>query len=138
MVTRPAVGKIIDRFGFDVTIIPGFLLVLAATLILSEASVLKEFLLVAVVYGIGFGALQTTIQTMAVRDVPHYRLGAANATLFTGLDLGTGIGVVVLGIVAEHLGYRNMYLFTLIPIGFSILFYLFYARRHHRPLSVSA
>ena len=134
LVTRPAVGKIVDRFGFDVTIIPGFLLVLAATLILSEASVLKEFLLVAVVYGIGFGALQTTIQTMAVRDVPHYRLGAANATLFTGLDLGTGIGVVVLGIVAEHLGYRNMYLFTLIPIVFSILFYLFYARRHHRPL----
>lgn len=88
------------------------MLLFVAIVILSAASVLQEFLLVAVIYGIGFGALQTTIQTMAVRDVPHYRLGAANATLFTGLDLGMGIGVIVLGLIADRWGYRNMYLFT--------------------------
>lgn len=95
------------------------MLLFVAIVILSAASVLREFLLVAVIYGIGFGALQTTIQTMAVRDVPHYRLGAANATLFTGLDLGMGIGVIVLGLIADRWGYRNMYLFTLIPVVFS-------------------
>lgn len=51
---------------------------------------------------------------------------AANATLFTGLDLGMGIGVIVLGLIADRWGYRNMYLFTLIPVVFSALFYLFY------------
>lgn len=136
LITRPLVGKAVDRFGFDVAIIPGFMLLFVAIVILSAASVLQEFLLVAVIYGIGFGALQTTIQTMAVRDVPHYRLGAANATLFTGLDLGMGIGVIVLGLIADRWGYRNMYLFTLIPVVFSALFYLFYARRHRLPSSL--
>ena len=136
LITRPLVGKAVDRFGFDVAIIPGFMLLFVAIVILSAASVLREFLLVAVIYGIGFGALQTTIQTMAVRDVPHYRLGAANATLFTGLDLGMGIGVIVLGLIADRWGYRNMYLFTLIPVVFSALFYFFYARRHRLPSSL--
>ena len=136
LITRPLVGKAVDRFGFDVAIIPGFMLLFVAIVILSAASVLREFLLVAVIYGIGFGALQTTIQTMAVRDVPHYRLGAANATLFTGLDLGMGIGVIVLGLIADRWGYRNMYLFTLIPVVFSALFYLFYARRHRLSASL--
>lgn len=63
-------------------------------------------------------------------------LGAANATLFTGLDLGMGIGVIVLGLIADRWGYRNMYLFTLIPVVFSALFYLFYARRHRLSASL--
>lgn len=127
--TRPLVGKVVDRLGFNITIMPGFLFLLVGTIILSQASKLPDFLTVAVIYGIGFGALQTTIQTMAVRDVPHYRLGAANATLFTGFDLGMGLGVMTLGVIANRWGYSAMYLFTLIPIVFSMLFYLFFVRK---------
>lgn len=133
LVTRPLVGKVVDRIGFNITILPGFLFLLIGTIILSQASKLPDFLTVAVIYGIGFGALQTTIQTMAVRDVPHYRLGAANATMFTGFDLGMGLGVMTLGVIANRWGYGRMYLFTLIPIIFSMLFYLFFVRKRTQP-----
>lgn len=129
LITRPLIGKVIDRFGLEITMIPSFLLIVAAIITLSVSSSLYEFLGVAVLYGIGFGSLQTTLQTMAVRDVPHYRLGAANATLFSGLDLGMGTGVMILGVVANYWGYRDMYLFTLIPMTLSILFYVFYVRK---------
>lgn len=75
-----------------------------------------------------YGAMITSLQTMAVRDVAHDHIGAANATLFTGNDLGIGLGVMFLGTVAEKWGYRNMYLFTIIPLMAAMLFYMFYAR----------
>lgn len=133
LITRPMVGKIIDRFNVKITMMPSFMLIIAAIIFLTQASTLYGFLGVAVLYGMGFGSLQTTLQTMAVRDVPHYRLGAANATLFSGLDLGMGTGVMTLGVVANYWGYRNMYLFTLIPMFLSMLFYLFYVRKRLRP-----
>lgn len=131
LITRPLVGKAVDKFGFDIAIIPSMIFLFAAILILVKVTSLQGLLVVAVVYGIGFGALQTTIQTMAVRNVVRHRLGAANATLFTGLDLGMGIGVIILGWLAEHYGYTKMYLFTLLPISFSAAFYLFCIKKKH-------
>lgn len=134
LITRPLVGKIVDRYGFDITILPGFGCLLVGISSLAFASRLSEFLLVAVIYGIGFGALQTTIQTMAVRDVDRQRLGAANATLFTGFDLGMGLGVMGLGAVSALVGYREMYMYTALPIIISMLFYIFFVRgKYHNP-----
>lgn len=129
LVTRPVVGKIIDRFGLNIVILPGFACLLLGITLLSEAKDIHDFLGVAFIYGLGFGALQTSLQTMAVRNIPHQRLGAATATLFTGFDLGMGSGVITLGAVAGVYGYSVMYLVTGIPIIMSMLFYIFHVRK---------
>lgn len=130
LVTRPVVGKMIDRFGINVVILPGFICLLIGISWLSQARDIREFLVIAFIYGLGFGALQTSLQTMAVRNIPHNRLGAANATLFTGFDLGMGAGVITLGAVAGAWGYQSMYLFTAIPIVMSMTFYWLHVRNH--------
>lgn len=129
LVTRPTVGKMVDRYGFDLTIIPGFIFLLVALILLANIHSLHFLLIVAVIYGVGFGALITSLQTMAVRDVEKDRIGAANATLFTGNDVGIGIGVMILGAVAELVGYSDMYLFTAIPLSVALIFYVFYVRK---------
>ena len=129
LITRPAAGKLIDRLGLDIAVLPGFLCVFIGIAGLACARELWQFGVVAAVYGLGFGALQTTIQTMAVRDTPFHRLGIANATLFSGFDLGMGLGVIALGSIAALYGYRNMYWFTLLPVIFAVLFYLVFMRR---------
>ena len=43
------------------------------------------FLLAAVVYGIGFGAAQPSLQAPAIISTPLERRGAANATFFAVL-----------------------------------------------------
>ena len=60
--------------------------------------------------------------------------GAANATLFTGNDLGIGLGVMLLGMVAEAWGYRDMYLFTAFPLLAALIFYVFFVRGHRLKL----
>lgn len=126
LLTRPTVGKIIDRRGFNIVLVPGFICLLVGIVSLAYAREYVDFLMIAVIYGIGFGALQTSLQTMAVRDVPHPRMGAANATLFSGFDLGMGSGVMILGVIANTYGYSRMYLFTALPIILSIAYYFLF------------
>ena len=128
LLTRPLTGKMVDRLGFDYTIIPGFACLLVGLFLLANLKSETTLIWVALIYGTGLGAMITSLQTMALRDVAHDHIGAANATLFTGNDLGIGLGVMFLGTVAEKWGYRNMYLFTIIPLMAAMLFYMFYAR----------
>ena len=125
LITRPFFGRLVDRFGFHATIYPGLGILVAAMLLLSQASTMVLFLCVAVLYGVGFGAVQSSLQTLAVIYAPKDRLGAANATFFTGFDGGIGFGSIIAGLAAAAWGYGRMYLvFTLLPVFAGILFAL--------------
>ena len=123
-ITRPFFGKIIDTLGFDFAIIPGLILVVIAMGLLSIASSLNIFLITAFIYGVGFGATQSSLQTMAMAGVPSSRLGAANATFLTAFDSGIGLGSIVLGVVSSSIGYSQMYLWAAASamIAFAIYF----------------
>lgn len=124
LISRPFFGRLIDRLGFDAAVYPGLILLIAALFLLYRAIALPLFLLAAVLYGVGFGATQSSLQTMSVLQAPKDRLGAANATFFTGFDGGIGFGSIVAGILASALGYSQMYLsFTLLPLLAGVLYY---------------
>lgn len=111
LLSRPFYGRLTDRFGFNVIIYPGLILLIVALFLLSVAQVLLVFLISAAVYGMGFSAVQSSLQTMAIIRAPKGRLGAANATFFTGFDGGIGFGSVVGGMIASSAGYGKMYLY---------------------------
>ncbi len=122
---RPVSGKLTDRFGFSRVIYPGLAVLMAALIVLSFADTLVYFLLCAVLYGIGFSAVQSSLQTMAVIRAPKERRGAANATFFTGFDGGIGFGAVIAGVLVSIAGYANMYLlFSLLLVIAALLFLL--------------
>ena len=125
VISRPLFGRLIDRIGFSAAIYPGLILLVAAMTLLSQATALPVFLIAAFLYGIGFGAAQSSLQTMSVIDAPSDRFGAANATFFTGFDGGIGFGAVIAGIAASAWGYSRMYLvfsLFLILAGFIYIF----------------
>lgn len=133
LVSRPVFGKIIDRFGFDFAVIPGLSCILIAMVLLSQASVLPVFLVVAFIYGTGFGAVQSSLQTMAVVNTPPHRLGAANATFLTGFDSGIGLGAIILGAVASAVGYSQMYLWAVVSLIIAFILYFLVARKGRNP-----
>ncbi len=117
LITRPYFGRLVDRKGTNSIIVPGFLLAAFALILLAFASKLSTLLVVGALFGVAFGALQSSLQTMAVASVPPERRGAANATYFFGFDLGIGLGSIVSGLVATFLGYAGMFLlFASLPI----------------------
>lgn len=124
VLSRPIFGRLIDRFGFGAAMYPGLISLIAAMFLLYQASSMPLFLIVACLYGVGFGAVLSSLQTMSVIYAPKDRLGAANATFFTGFDAGIGFGAVIGGIVASGWGYSRMYLsFSLLPIIAGILYF---------------
>lgn len=129
LISRPASGKLVDRYGYNITIIPGLIFLVIAMFLLSYADSRLMFFGVAIIYGFGFGAAQMSLQTMVVRHIPHSRLGAANATFFTGLDAGIGLGATILGAIATIMGYEDMYKFAGLSAVISLIIYLIFVRR---------
>ncbi len=106
---RPVIGKLADRYGARKFLVPGILLIAAALLLLVIASSLPMFLLVGVVYGLGFGTVQPILNALVISLSPPERRGAANATFAVAMDLGIGLGAVTLGFLAQKMGYEYMY-----------------------------
>lgn len=101
--SRPIIGKLADRYGVRAFLVPGILLIALALLLLVKASSLPMFLLVSVVYGLGFGTVQPILNALVISLSPPERRGAANATFAVAMDLGIGVGAVVLGFITQKM-----------------------------------
>lgn len=125
LITRPFLGKLLDKKGFRSSILIGFGLLIPGLLLLSRISSMTGVIISAILYGIGYGSLQTSLQTMAIMKSPDGRAGAANATYYTGFDAGIGFGSIISGIIASKVGYENMFtILCIFPlIGFLIYFF---------------
>lgn len=128
-ITRPFVGRCSDKYGFPALIFPGATLIGAAMFLLYLAHSLPGFLWAGVCYGLGYGAVYPSLQAMAVIAAPPERRGAANGAFLTGLDLGVGISSVIYGFIAQTVGYRSMYLWTLVPVLLALFSFLFLRRK---------
>src|SRR5699024_816519 len=103
----------------------GIILIFISMVFLGFTSSLLSYLLIAVVYGIGFGACQLSFQTMAIVNIPQNKRGGANAIFYVGFDGGITIGSILYGYLASLVGYGNMYLLTIIPTFLALAGYIF-------------
>lgn len=125
IVTRPFFGKLIDSKGIAAALLPGIIATIIAMVLLSMAHSLMLFLISGFIYGIAFGACQNSLQTMAVLNSPPNRIGAANATFYTGFDGGIGFGSILSGGLTIWFTYSQMYLLTaILPLAAMILFFI--------------
>ena len=60
----------------------------------------------ALLIGLGNGHMWPSMQNMIVDLARHDERGTANSTILTGWDLGMGLGILMGGLVAEHVGYH--------------------------------
>lgn len=80
-----------------------FLTTILALVVLSFSIGSFGFLVSAVLYGIGFGSVQLTLQSATLRLAHPDRKGVANASFLTAADLGIGLGAIVLGWVSQYM-----------------------------------
>ena len=60
----------------------------------------------ALIIGLGNGHMFPAFQTMFINLASNTQRGTANSTLLVSWDIGMGLGILVGGIVAEHVGYH--------------------------------
>ena len=126
LITRPYTGKLYDTKGAQYVIIPGIITFAIGLVMLAYVSGPVLFLGAAIFIGVGYGALTTSLLTLAMQSTAHNRSGYATATYFTMFDLGIALGSYVLGIVAAKAGYSAVYL---TGVGVLVVVFIVYLLR---------
>lgn len=106
LVTRPFIGKFIDRHGFYVPGILATLTTVGTLVLIAYSHSLAMFCIAGVFAGLGLGTGMSVMQTMAVAAVEPQRRGVATSTFLFGFDAGIMAGSFIAGILASALGYK--------------------------------
>ena len=133
-----ALGLILSRFvgvkalskGYAVrNATYGVIVVVIGYSIFAFWQTLYGYYISAVVIGFGQASMYPAVQTMFLNMTTHDKRGTANATILTSWDLGVGLGIILGGYVAEHLGgYNSAFLMSAIVSVLSLIFFLSYAK----------
>lgn len=107
---RLYMGKIFDRHGPRLLAISGIAFLVVGQSTLGIFISVYGFMFAAFLLGLGSGIVFPTFQAMVNNLAPPQRRGAANSTLFTGLDLGIGLGMLITGYLAHRIGLPETYL----------------------------
>jgi predicted MFS family arabinose efflux permease len=59
----------------------------------------------ALLIGLGNGHMWPAFQNMTINVAHNNQRGTANSTILISWDVGMGLGILLGGIIAEHLGY---------------------------------
>ena len=84
----------------------------------------------ALIIGLGNGHLFPAFQTMFLNLATNDQRGTANSTFLVSWDIGIGIGIILGGSVAEHLGYHAAFLLAAAANALAVANYFLHTQRH--------
>ena len=135
LLSRPAVGRLFDRKGENTIMYPAILIFAIGMFIFSRSYYSYMLLSASALIGLGFGAIQSSTQTIAVKITPRHRMGLANSTYFMLSDIGMGVGPLMVGFMISCTGYRGMYTaVAIIALACLLFYYLLHGRKAHADL----
>ena len=97
LAVRAKAGSLSDRWGRGPVIVPGMLLTAAAMLLTGLAHAPRTLLAAGALYGLGLGLAQPALMALAADRAGEGERGRAIATLYTGWELGIGLGAYAFG-----------------------------------------
>lgn len=120
---RPISGRIFDRKGHGAVLVPAAVCVILSLILLSYTHSIPMLFVSALLYGLGFGAIQPTIQAWMLRVTPREQHSTANSMYYNSTDLGVAAGAMILGAISSVSSYAVMYRYS---AGFMVLFLVVY------------
>ncbi|MER0245446.1 MFS transporter [Streptomyces sp. HSW2009] len=115
-VTLPVYGKLSDTFGRKPVLLVGIALFLVGSLLCATAWNMASLIAFRIVQGLGGGALQGTVQTIAADLYPHRERAKIQARLSTVWATSSVIGPAFGGLIASYADWRWIFLVNL-PVG---------------------
>jgi len=128
---RPLSGKINDKQGLAIIVIPSFIFSALAMYVLAEAYSVFMVALAAVLMSIGYGSALPGLQAEGIRLLPEKR-GVASSTHLIGLDVGHGLGSIVGGAALASFGFTTMYLGVGVLLILGMVWFILRNRRVKR------
>jgi MFS family permease len=128
---RFAMGKFFDIRGPKLILIVCLSLLIAGFPLLALVKSPAVFFTSAVILGFGNGVVFPTFQAMTNNMVGQNRRGAANSTLFTFVDIGMGLGMVIVGAISERFSISTAFLFCSLTCIAALVFFLLFTLSYY-------
>jgi MFS family permease len=135
-VIRVLAGRLYDRHGHFIVLVPGALASLIGLFLLGISTDLGMFMAASAFYGLGLGMTFPVLQAWSVRFVDPGRRVAATATFFNFLDGGVAIGSIILGLIAQATDFASMYIYSSLTFVLFLAIYLAYYFRTKKKTAI--
>lgn len=109
LVARLVTGRVQDLRGDNVVVLPVFAAFVVGLLLLAWGETTTAIVVAGVFVGVGFGSLLPALLAIVVKATPGSRLGVATSTYYLFLDIGSGVGPVLLGFIITAAGFPAMF-----------------------------
>lgn len=128
-------GKILDTYSREKVILPCLFNLIVSMPILAFSSTLPMFILVAIIWGIGSAFLFPSLLAYTI-DLAGSNRGPAMGTFTALIDLGAGMGAVIMGVILQLTNYTVMFLcLALTGIINFVYFYFAVTKKSQKILS---
>ena len=107
---RLVAGRLYDSWGPRAILPPALISLAIGMALLGVTANAPGFLLASVLAGAGIGGTHTTLLARVVERCPAEHRGSAVALFISCWELGVGGGTILMGRLAEAVGFRGMYL----------------------------
>lgn len=129
LLIRIVSGRLYDRRGHFIVLVPGASAGLIGLVLLSISTTIPVFMAASIFYGLGLGMVFPVLQAWSVRHVDPGRRVAATATFFNFMDGGVAAGSVILGLIAQATSFSRMYLYSSAAfVIFLLIYFVYYFR----------
>ena len=106
---RLTAGKEFDKKGPRRILTVCLILLIIGFPVLALAKNSLLFYLSAIIIGFGNGVIFPTFQSMINNLADSTHRGIANSTLYTAVDLGMGFGMIMSGLIAQHISLSAIF-----------------------------
>ena len=129
VIVRAFSGKIFDKFGHRVLIIPGAIAGAIGLGLLGFSTSMWMIWISGILFGIAFAIIHPIIQAWALTLVPPEKKATANSMLLIFIDAGLAIGSVGLGFLAKVVGYGMTFSYSAAVMIIILILYLFGSKK---------
>ena len=110
IIIRPFTGKLLDKKGVFVILVPSFVFAALGMIFVGIGSTLGMMLAAAVFKALGQGNGQPSIQAYSVKKLPKERSGVASSTVMIGQNVGNAVAPIIGSFFVKEFGYKGMFL----------------------------
>jgi len=128
---RLTAGKEFDRNGPGKIITLCLMLLIIGFPLLALAKNAILFYISAIIIGFGNGVIFPTFQSMVNNLADSLHRGVANSTLYTAVDLGMGLGMIMAGIIAQHISLSAIFWIDSMVCFAGLMFFRLYVFRFY-------
>lgn len=124
ILTRPFSGKITEQIGNKTIMVSSLLSMMLSLPIIAFSYRIESLIFAAILFGLGFSLPFPILMSMSVELSPNNSTGTSMAAFTSAVDLGIGLGALMLGSILNYVGYTGIYLLASIFMLANLIYFI--------------